>query len=243
MNERRLKEMHNDFLRSIPFFRNIPDSIIELLGEKVNTAVYKKGDVIFYETDEAKAIYFVISGAVKIKKMNFQGKELVVCVKRSGNLFAETSVFCERGSTYPGTAQTLAKTEVLYLLASDIEDMMVANPSFAVEMIRFMSGQLMSFSNILGDMAFLDVYGKTVKTIERLAKEFGKKTKCGVKIELPLTIQELANIIGATRESVNRVVLKLKDQGSITFDEKNIVITNRCDFCQRFAETANSVGY
>lgn len=236
--------MYDEFLRSIPFLRGLPEDIIRNLSLKVNTATYDKGDHIFYETDEAKAIYFVKNGIVKIKKTNRQGKELVVCIKRSGNLFAEVSVFCEPGSTYPGSAQVLANnTEVLFLLASDVEEIMAINPSFAVEMIRFMGGQLRAFSNILGDVALLDVYGKTVKTIERLAQDFGRKTKCGVKIELPLTIQELANIIGATRESVNRVVSKLKDQGSITFDEKKIVITNRCDFCKKFAETASSVGY
>ena len=232
-----------DFLKSIPLFKNLSDNTIGTLSLKVKSESYKKGEIIFHETEEAKAIYFVKRGIIKIKKGNFQGKELVVCIKRSGNLFAETSVFCERGSTYPGTAQTLADTEVLYLLASDVEELMATDPNFSVEMIRFMSRQLHSFSTILGDVALLDVYGKTVKTIERLAGEFGKKTKCGVKIELPLTIQELANIIGTTRESVNRVIVKLKDQGSITFENKNIVITNRCDFCKRFAETASTVGY
>lgn len=238
-----LGNMNIEFLRSIPFFQNVSDNIISTLSLKVKTATYKKGEVIFSECDESKAIYFVKSGTVKIKKVNHQGKELVVCIKRPGNLFAEVSVFSKPGSTYPGTAQTLADTEVLYLLASDVEELMGTNPSFSVEMIRFMAGQLHSFSNILADVALLDVYTKTVKTIERLANDFGKRTKCGIKIELPLSIQELANIIGSTRESVSRVITKLKEQGSITFDDKKIVITNRCDFCKRFAETASSVNY
>jgi CRP/FNR family transcriptional regulator len=235
--------VHTEFLKSIPFLQNLSNDIISLLGLKVKSASYKKGEIIFSETEEAKAIFFVKSGIVKIKKGNQQGKEFVVCMKRSGNLFAETSVFCERESTYPGTAQTLADTKVLYLLASDVEEFMRNDPRFSVEMIRFMSGQLRSFADLLSDVALLDVYGKTVKTIERLGNEFGKRTKCGVKIELPLTIQELASIIGTTRESVNRVIVKLKEQGSITFDDKKLVITNRCDFCKRFAETASTVGY
>lgn len=231
-----LENMNIEFLRSIPFFQNVSDNIISALSLKVKTATYIKGEIIFSESDESKAIYFVKSGTVKIKKVNHNGKELVVCIKRPGNLFAEVSVFSPAGSTYPGTAQTLADTEVLYLLASDIEELMGTDPAFSIEMIRFMAGQLHSFSNILADVALLDVYTKTVKTIERLANDFGKRIKCGVKIELPLTIQELANIVGSTRESVNRVIVKLKDQGSITFDDKTIVITNRCDFCKRFAE-------
>lgn len=231
--------MLSEFLRGIIFFKDLPDHLLDALAAKVKTASYKKGDYIFHESDEAKAIHFVKNGIVKIKKINPQGKELIVCIKRSGDIFAEASLFCEPGTNYPGTAQTISDAEVLFLLTSDLEDVISINPDLSVEMIRFMGGQLRSFTSILRDIALLDVYGKTVKTIERLARDFGSKTTSGVKIELPLSIQELANIIGSTRESVSRVLSKLKDQDLVTINEKNIVINNWCDFCQMFVETAD----
>lgn len=229
--------MHDDFLRNIPFLKDLSDDIISSLNAKVKTASYKKGDYIFHESDEAKAVFFVKSGVVKIKKITSNGKELIVCMKQAGDIFAEASLFGESGSFYPGTAQTLTDSEVLYFLNTDLENIIATNPSSSVEMIRFMGTQLRSFSSLLRDVALLDVYSKTVKTIERLAREFGSKTKCGVKIELPLTIQELANIIGTNRESVSRIISKLKDQGLVSIEKKNIVINNWCDFCMMFAET------
>lgn len=231
--------MHTEFLKGIIFFKDLPDHIISALSLKVKTAAYKKGEYIFHESDEAKAIFFVKSGIVKIKKINPQGKELIVCIKRAGDIFAEASLFCEPGSIYPGTAQTLSDAEVAFLLTSDLEEVISINPELSIEMIRFMGTQLRSFTSILRDIALLDVYGKTVKTIERLAREFGSKTTSGVKIELPLSIQELSNIIGSTRESVSRVLSKLKEQDLVTIDEKNIIINNWCDFCQMFIETAD----
>lgn len=231
--------MHTEFLRGITIFRHLPDHIIHTLSSKIKTGSFKKGEYIFHESDEATAIYFVKSGIVKIKKINSQGKELIVCIKRSGDIFAEAALFCEPGTIYPGTAQMLSDGEVMYLLTTDLEEVISMNPQVSVEMIRFMSIQLRSFTSTLRDIALLDVYGKTVKTIERLAHEFGSKTHCGVKIEIPLSIQELSNIIGSTRESVSRVLSKLREQNLVTIDEKNIYINNWCDFCSMFAETAD----
>ncbi|WP_458414332.1 Crp/Fnr family transcriptional regulator [Schinkia sp. CFF1] len=231
--------MLTEFLKGIVFFKDLPDHLINALAAKGKTAAFKKGDYIFHESDESKAIYFVKSGIVKIKKINPQGKELIVCIKRSGDIFAEASLFCEPGTIYPGTAQTITDAEVMFLLTSDLEEVISINPDLSIEMIRFMGGQLRSFTSILRDIALLDVYGKTVKTIERLAREFGSKTTSGVKIELPLSIQELANIIGSTRESVSRVLSKLKEQDLVSMDEKNIIINNWCDFCQMFIEQAD----
>lgn len=232
--------MYVEFLNSIPFFKDLPSNLLQSISAKVKSSVYKKGDFIFHESDEAKAIYFVKSGSVKIKKTTSQGKELIVCIKRPGHIFAEASLFSEAGEQYPGTAQTLIDSEVLYLTNLDLEEAIASNPELSVEMIRFMSGQLRSFNSLLHDIALLDVYSRTVKAIERLAREFGNKTTCGVKIELPLTIQDLAHTIGSTREGVSRVVSKLRDQELISMEGKYIIINNWCAFCKMFAETIES---
>jgi len=226
--------MHDEFLKSIPILKNMPEFIISNLGSKVKSASYKKGDYIFHEYEEAKAVFFVKSGIVKIKKMNHEGKEIVVGIKRIGSIFAENSLFSEPATPYYGTAQTLEHTEVLFLMTSDLEEMIAMNPSLSVEMIRLMGSELRFFTSILRDLALLDVYTKTVKTLERLAHEFGKETDNGVKIEIPLTIQDLANIIGSTRESISRVVTKLKQQGFVTIEEKTITINNWYNFSEMF---------
>lgn len=229
--------MHVEFLRGIPFFKDLSDNLVSSLSSKVKTAAYKKGEYVFHESDDAKAVFFVKRGSLKIKKTTAQGKELIVCVKQSGHIFAEASLFSEPGSLYPGTAQTLTDCEVLYLLNSDLEQLIATNPTLSIEMIRFMGGQLRSFTTILQDVALLDLYSKTIKAIDRLAREFGSKTLCGVRIEIPITIQDIANIIGSTREGVSRIISKLRDQGLITIEGKHIIINNWCEFCKMFVET------
>lgn len=229
--------MNNQFLKSIPFLKDLPDHIIKDLSTKIKTATYKKGDFIYHESDPAKAVFFVKSGLVKIKKINHEGKEFVFSIKRSGNIFAETSLFTDKSTMYSGTAQTAEKTEVLFIQASDLEEIISMNPGLSIEVIRMMGKQLRFSTSILRDIALLDIYSKTVKTIERLAHEFGTKTNDGIKIEVPLTIQDLANIVGSTRESVSRVVSKLKKQDLVTVDEKTIIINNWDDFREMFANS------
>lgn len=229
--------MYNQFLRVIPLLKDLPDHIIEDLSAKVKTASYKKGEFIYHETDLAKAVFYVKSGLVKIKKINHEGKEFVISIKRSGGIFAETSLFIDKSTTYSGTAQAAEKTEILFILASELEEIISMNPSLSVEIIRMMGKQLRFSTSILRDVALLDIYSKTVKTIERLAHEFGTKTNDEVKIEVPLTIQDLANIVGSTRESVSRVVSKLKKQDLVTVDEKIIIINNWDDFQEMFVNT------
>ncbi|KEF38414.1 cAMP-binding protein [Schinkia azotoformans MEV2011] len=229
--------MYNQFLKGIPFLKDLPDHVIGDLSAKVKIATYKKGELIYHETDLAKAVFFVKSGLVKIKTINHEGKEFVISIKRAGNVFAETSLFVDKPATYSGTAKATEKTEVLFILSSDLEEIISMNPSLAVEIIRMMGKQLRFSTSILRDVALLDIYSKTVKTIERLAHEFGTKTNDEVKIEVPLTIQDLANIIGSTRESVSRVVSKLKKQDLVTVDEKTIIINNWDDFREMFVNS------
>lgn len=225
------------FLRGIPIFKNLTNHFIYVLSTKAKTAYYKKGKNIFYETDEARAIYFVKRGIIKVKKTNPLGRELIVCIKQTGDILAESSLFCEPDALYHETAQTLMDSEVIVLTNADLEEVMAVNPTLSIEMIRFMGEQLQSYTSRLLDLALLDVYTKTLKTLEQLALEFGYKSNNQVKIEIPLSIQELANIIGATRESVSRTMGKLREQNVVTINQKGISINSWNIFNKKVLET------
>lgn len=232
-----LENEYTRFLKGIPIFKNLSDHFIYVLSTRAKKVHYKKGKYIFHETDEAKAIYFVKRGIIKVKKTNPLGKELIVCIKQTGDILAESSLFCEPGALYHETAQALLDSEVIVITNSDLEDVMAVNPTSSIEMIRFMGEQLHSFTSQLIDLTLLDVYSKTLKTLERLAREFGCKTNNEVIIEIPLSIQELANIIGATRESVSRVFAKLREQDVVTINNKSISINSWNTFYQKLVDT------
>lgn len=215
-----------NFLSKIEIFRGLPESSLAFIQENIQTESYKKGDFIFHEADEAKAIYFVNAGIVKIKKQDQLGREMVICIKKEGDIFAEVSLFTDVGTTYPGTAVMAEAGTVSYLRTRDLENALRLNPDIGFEMIRFMGRQLRTFSATLRDFALLDVYGKTTSTLIRLADNFGEKKQDSMEIELPLTVQDFSTIIGCTRESVSRVFSRLKRNKLVSIQNKRIIIND-----------------
>jgi len=220
------------FIKQISFFKDLPTFSIDLIIKKIKSYTYKKGAIIFTEEDAAIGIFFVKSGIVKISNGDSSGREVVVCIKKSGDLFAESCLFTEPGTCYPSTAYMFSGGEVLFLKTSDLEEVILLHPELGVEIIRYMSGQLRNLTSIVRDIALLDVYSKTVSTLARLANDFGEENinNC-VQIDLHITIQEFANIIGSTRESVSRVFSRLKTEHVIEIKGKKIIICDWRKFC------------
>lgn len=222
------------FLEKIDIFKSLPKQSIQLLDKRIVKKVFKKGDQIISEYEKAEAIFFIHSGIVKLTKQDAHGNEMITCIKKKGEIFAEACLFNAEGTYYPATATMIKDGEISFLKTEDLEQELMLYPEIAVQMIRYMSEQLRDFTSILRDIALLDVYMKTVRTLERLAEKFGANHCNRMHIELPITVQEFSTIVGTTRESVSRVFSKLKKDGLLEFSGKNIIITDWCRFCSLF---------
>jgi CRP/FNR family transcriptional regulator, cyclic AMP receptor protein len=222
-----------EFLRKIDIFRDLPRKSVQLLDKRIMKRGYKKGDQIISEYEEAKGVYFVHSGIVKLTKQDEQGNEVIVCIKKKGEIFAEAALFNRSNKLNPATARMVQDGEVFFLNTDELETELLRQPEMAVQMIGYMSESLRDMTTILRDIALLDVYAKTVKTLERLANKFGANHKNRMYIEIPLTVQEFASFVGTSRESVSRVFSRLKKDGMIDVQGKKIVILDWCKFCAK----------
>ena len=223
--------MYTNLLRKLEILKDLSEHSLNYIENSLTVIPFKKGEVIFSEYDVAKGVFFVKTGIVRLTKGDHTGKELVVCIKKAGDLFAEACIFTEEGTLYPATAHMLMDGEVLFLKTANLEKELITNPALGIEIIRYMSSQLRGFTSTLRNIALLDVYSKTISALDRLAKEFGEHHGYGVQIELPLTVQEFANLIGSRRESVSRVFTRLKNENVISICDKKIVIRDWCKFC------------
>ncbi|WP_260871684.1 Crp/Fnr family transcriptional regulator [Bacillus sp. X1(2014)] len=178
----------------------------------------------------AKGVYFIHSGAVKLTRQDEQGNEIIVCVKQQGDVFAEACLFTKRTEYYPATATMLQDGKILFLDKLELERDLFSHPELSIQMISYMSDALREMTSQLRDVALLDVYAKTVKTLERLGNKFNNGLNRW-DIEIPLTIQEFATVVGTTRESVSRVFSKLKKDGIIELKSRKIIIRDWCTLC------------
>lgn len=218
-------------IRKVEIFKNISSAVLSGVAERIQLIKYKKGQRIIVEETEALGVFFVFSGAVKLTKQDEHGNELVVCIKKKGEIFAEACLFNQTSTIYPATAVMLVDGEVAFLNKKDLEEELYSQPELAIQMIRYMSETLQELTSTFRDVALLDVYTKTVKTLERLGLKFKGEGFSRYNIEIPLNVQEFATVVGVSRESVSRVFSKLKKDGFIDMRERKIVILDWCMFC------------
>lgn len=224
----------DEFLSKIEIFKDLPSESIQLIDKRIIKKAYNKGDRIMSEYEVAKGVYFVHSGIVKLTKQDEQGNEIIVCIKKKGEIFAEANLFNQTGQTYPATGSMVQDGEIYFLNTDDLEQELMYSPEMAVQIIRYMSESLRDMTSILRDIALLDVYTKTIKTLERLAEKFGANHCNRMHIELPITVQEFSTLVGTSRESVSRVFSRLKKEGIIEIANRKIVIVDWCKFCSHF---------
>lgn len=214
------------------FFSDLPHIYTPIIEDKLQFSKIPKGNYIFHESKKADMVYFVKEGIVKVKKINLHGKEVIVCIKMKGQIFGEAILFQEEEITYPGTAQALTDAEIAFISKKDLEDLIIAIPELSRRMIQGMTKSLRRFSTLIKDNSLNNVYDKTIKALERLGIEYGKlNIDDSLTINLPLTIQELANIVGSARETVNKIIIKLKEENQITIHHRKITITHWETFC------------
>ncbi|EFV78026.1 MULTISPECIES: Crp/Fnr family transcriptional regulator [Cytobacillus] len=224
----------DEFLGKIEIFKELPSESIQLIDKRIIKKSYLKGERIMSEYDVAKGVYFVHSGIVKLTKQDEHGNELIVCIKKKGEIFAEANLFNQTGQTYPATGTMVQDGEIYFLNTDDLEQELLYSPEMAVQIIRYMSESLRDMTSILRDIALLDVYSKTVRTLERLAEKFGANHCNRMHLELPITVQEFSTLVGTSRESVSRVFSRLKKEGIIEITGRKIVIVDWCKFCSLY---------
>jgi CRP/FNR family transcriptional regulator, cyclic AMP receptor protein len=231
LQKENLQELSTEeFLRKIAFFKDLSENSINLIKERLDTLDLKKGEKVISEQEVAMGVYFVHSGAVKLTKQDENGNEIIVCIKQKGDIFAEACLFSRTSELYPATATMLLDGRLFFLDKLELEKGLRDYPELSLQMISYMSDSLRDMTSTLRDVVLLDVYAKTVKTLERLGTKF-KASNARWDIEIPLTIQEFATVVGTSRESVSRVFSKLKKQEVIEMKSRKIIILDWCKLC------------
>lgn len=206
------------------------------LESKAILKSYRRERYIFHSFETADRIFFIKEGIARVIKISSTGKKMIMEYKKAGDCVGLETLFLPDDELYDISLLTMTDVKVESIQRKDFEYFMINSPELAIDVIRQMGTRYRAMSTILRDYTLNDIYGKTVKTLEQLGNDYGYSIKenC-VLIDLPLTNRELSNIIGSSRETVCRVMNKLKEAGIISIEHKRIKINNWSTFCL-FAE-------
>lgn len=213
-----------EFLRKIPIFSQVSDEALTHIVKLQNIRKYNKGDVIFHEGDAGEAFFFVKTGKVKIYKTSFDGRDITLTILGEGSIFAEVTLFND--INYPATVEVLEYSEICVILNRDIEKLILQNNQLALQIIKILNKRLFRAQTVVKDMAFSDTYIRITKTLIDLCKIHGIPNKSGIEIDASITRQDIANMVGTSRETVSRLISTLKKEGLILTDSKKIIITD-----------------
>ncbi|MCX6021772.1 MAG: Crp/Fnr family transcriptional regulator, partial [Chloroflexi bacterium] len=209
-------------LRRVPLFSELSAEELRSLGARAQRRRFRAGEAVFHKDDPGSMLYVMVSGLVKITLPSDEGHEAVLALVSAGEVFGELALL--DGQPRSASAVAMDPTETLTLRRDDFLAFVRDNPDAAIKIMGILSSRLRNSNDLIADTMFLDVPTRIAKKLVDLAADFGKRTDLGVEIELRLRQQDMASMVGASRESVNRCLIMLEDRGIIKLDKQRITV-------------------
>jgi CRP/FNR family cyclic AMP-dependent transcriptional regulator len=207
-----------DLLADVDLFGDLTPEERQQLADASTTEELRRGDVLFHEDDEADTLYVVIEGRIAIAKRSIDGRESVVALMEAGDLFGEMPLFEPLGRS--AEARALEPSQVLAIGYGPVRDVYQRRPELLWGVVELMAGRIRNMDVALADSVFLDVTGRTAKRLVEMASGADEFT-------LPVTQEELAAMVGASRERVNKAIASFVRLGWIEQSERRYRITDR----------------
>src|SRR5215467_12303374 len=225
------QDKESSYYKQVSFFSDLPDEDIHELMVAAKRRAFRAGEVIFHRDDPGQVLYMIKEGKVKICIISPDGQEISLAVFGKGECFGEFALL--DGISRSADAIALEKVECYTLQRSDFHNAILKNPKIAIQVLESLTKRLRNTDQMVEDLIFLDVYGRVAKKLLELAEAHGVKTDDGIRIDVRLTQQELASMVGASRESVNKVMGYFTDKDYISTDKHRITIHRVNDLKRR----------
>jgi CRP/FNR family transcriptional regulator, cyclic AMP receptor protein len=184
-------------LETTELFSSLPEDVLEDLRERAKVRTYERNELLFSQGDTAGELFVVEHGRIAIATKAPDGRESVLAVLEGGALFGELPLF--DGSPRSADARSLTESRVIVLSYEPVRDVLQARPELLWTVTRLLARWLRATDEALADAVFLDVPGRTAKRLLELAGD-------GDEFKLPVTQEELAGLVGASRERVNKAL-------------------------------------
>jgi CRP-like cAMP-binding protein len=211
-------------LSKIPIFLSFKPDELEGLAKLLREQRVEKGDVIFRKNSEGNALYFIKTGAVKIILPSVLGDERIVTVFSKGDFFGEMALL--DGMPRSADAIAVEPSRLLVLNRNDFLRFLKNNGAVMVNLLSALSMRLRKTDELLRDTSFLSIRARFAKKLLALGEKFGLADGETVEIKATFSQKELADMVGATRESINKELRILREKGLIRLTENSIII---CD--------------
>jgi len=223
----------DDVLSRAPLFEALSEDDARALRSDVINVQLDRGERLFAEGDAGDKLYIILRGKIKLTRAAHDGRENLLSVLGPGEMFGELSLFDPR----PRTSSAIAVTDSrLAALAHDeLRDWLTGRPDVSLHLLRALAQRLRRANDVMADLVFTDVPGRVAKALLDLADRFGEQQDEGLQVHHDLTQEELAQLVGASRETVNKALADFAARGWLTLSAKSVLIID----AERLAKRAH----
>jgi CRP/FNR family cyclic AMP-dependent transcriptional regulator len=202
-----------ELLRKIPLFQDCTEEELTRIRQILIQRSYPERANVFMQGEPLENVYFIVSGQVKIYRSDEQGREQIVNLLNAGDFFPHVGFF--RETVYPAHSLMIEKGTLLALPIARLRSLLETHPDLCMRMMAVMESKIVELQERLEEMVLHDTFGRIVLLLFRLSRVHGRSEGERIRIQIPLTNQELANMIGTARETVSRTLSQLKKAGAL----------------------------
>ncbi len=212
------------YLNKVSFLQGLNEEQISHLAEHTELREIKRREVVYLPGDPGDSVFLVNSGRVKISKVTRDGKALTLAYCGPSELFGET---CIVGNTPREEMAEVMETAILSEIDRGVfENLISHHASVGLALTKLLARRRLDLENKLETLVFRDVTSKLAELLLNLADEYGIEDSRGTLISLKITHQELANLIGSTRETVSLTLSQFKRKDFLTTEGRKVIVTN-----------------
>lgn len=212
----------DEVLAKAGLFQGVAAEATEALASSLGEADYARGDTVFVEGEQGDTLYIVLSGKVKIGRKAADGRENMLSVMGPSDMFGELSLFDPGPRT--ATATVVTDARLAFLSHVSLRPWINDRPEIAEQLLRVLAHRLRRTNDALADLIFTDVPGRVAKALLQLAERFGGQEADGLHVHHDLTQEELAQLVGASRETVNKALADFSSRGWLRVDSRAVTI-------------------
>jgi CRP/FNR family transcriptional regulator, cyclic AMP receptor protein len=212
-------------LRKCPVFTDAPQDVLSRLAATSQSQSYRARQVVYLPGDRAASVHFVAVGRVKVSKVTRDGKELTLAYRTSGEFFGENCLL--EGGPREEMVEAMETTATVEVERSLLDQVLAGCATIAYPFARAMITRWRGLQTKVEQLVFKDVGSKLAELLLRLGSEHGVEHRRGLVLGLKITHQEMANLIGSTRETVSLTLSQFKRKGYIHTEGRKVILADR----------------
>jgi CRP/FNR family transcriptional regulator, cyclic AMP receptor protein len=224
------KAVHDDkralwYLKKIPLVADLSHDVLTRLAEVVQLLEVRRRQVVYLPGDPGQTVYFVNGGRVKISKVTRDGKELTLAYRGPGEIFGELALI--DGGPREEMAEAVDNALITELDRAEFERLLQQQGMVGYRLTKVFAQRRREIENKIENLVFKDVNSKLAQLLLRLGTEYGVDDARGTLVALKITHQEMANLIGSTRETVSLTLSQFKRKGLIQTEGRKVILADR----------------